>query len=133
MIVLLQAWGNTNLLFSQIFISPWILKVLLIGHFQEALSSLMDYINISPWNNKSDICRKKQCSSSWKISHKEQNMMYNSNRIYKELLESKWSYSICKILLSQKRLIHSEDSHWKMFHNKFRLHNECFDLLWTKL
>ena len=133
MIVLPQAEGNTNLVFSQIFTRSWILKVLLMGHFQEALSSLMDYINISTWNKRNNICRKKQCSSSWKISHKELHMAYNSNKNYKELLKSKWSYFICKILLSQKWLIHSEGSHWKMFHTKFCLHNKFFDLLCTKL
>ena len=68
------------------------------------LSSLMDYINISTWNKKNNICRKKQGSNSREISHKELHMMPNSNRNYKELLESKWSFFIWKILLSQKWL-----------------------------
>ena len=68
------------------------------------LSSLMDYINISTWNKKNNICRKKQGSNRREISHKELHMMPNSNRNYKELLESKWSFFIWKILLSQKWL-----------------------------
>ena len=95
----------------------------------------MDYSNISIWIKKDNICRKKTmlCLSSWKISHKELDMVYNSNKNHEELLESKWSYFLCKTLLSQKHLIHSEGSIWNMFHTKFCLHKKFFNLLWTEL
>ena len=50
------------------------------------------------------------CLSSRKISHKELDMVYNSNKNHEELLESKWLYFLCKTLISQKHLIHSEGS-----------------------
>ena len=112
-----------------------IIKTFLMGYFQETLSLLMDYSYISTWNKKNKICKKKTmlCLRSQKISDKEIDAIYNSNRNYKELLESKWPYFICKILLSRKRLIHSQGFHWNMFHPKFCLHNKFFNLPRTEL